>query len=153
MAVAARCPAEMTFMLPMRMRGSRRERFSLPIQVSSSLGFMPSPEREVVDSAREVVGLADRGDQLEVADALPDGDVQPASVSQADEGLAVPQARRLASVSRSESRVKSIRLRRGESAGGGSIHEGLDEGVAAPEENGIYRRLAALQMLDAPVSG
>jgi len=47
----------------------------LPIQVSSRLGFMPSPEREVVDPAREVLGLADRRDQLEVADALPDGDV------------------------------------------------------------------------------
>ena len=64
----------------------------MPIQVSSSLGFMPSPEREVVDPAREILGLADRCDQLEVADALSDGDVQLVSVDKADEGLAVPQA-------------------------------------------------------------
>jgi len=47
----------------------------LPLQVTSSLGFMPSPERDVVDPAREVLRLADCRDQLEVADALPDGDV------------------------------------------------------------------------------
>ena len=64
----------------------------LVIQVTSSLGFMPSPEREVVDPAREVLGLADRRDQLEVADALPDRDVQLVSEDSADEGLAVPQA-------------------------------------------------------------
>ena len=46
----------------------------LPIQVTSSLGFMPPPEREVVDPAREVLGLADHRDQLEVADALLDSE-------------------------------------------------------------------------------
>jgi len=60
-----------------------------------------------VDPAREVLGLADRRDQLEVADALPDRDVQLVSEDKADEGLAVPQAP--ASVSRSESRVKRTR--------------------------------------------
>lgn len=71
----------------------------------------------------------------------------------APEGLAVPQAPAWLRQQIPVAGEEHSPPRRGERAGGSSIHEGLGETVTEPVEDGIQRRLAALQMLDAPVSG